>query len=68
MEIVTATLVVGVIGFALVFARQKFHVEVDEREAAVRSALPGNNCGACAQKCPAKVISGWDVKIKVAAS
>lgn len=51
MEIVIATLVVGiiglVIGFALVFAGQKFHVEVDEREAAVREALPGNNCGAC---------------------
>ncbi len=68
MEIVTATLVVGVIGLVIGFAGQKFHVEVDEREAAVRGALPGSNCRACTQKCPAKVISGGDVKIKVAAS
>ena len=51
MEIVIATLVVGVtgllIGIALVSAGKKFHVEVDERETAVRECLPGNNCGAC---------------------
>ena len=51
MEIVIATLVVGVtgllIGVALVAAGKKFHVEVDERETAVRECLPGNNCGAC---------------------
>ena len=26
---------------------EKFKVEVDEREAAIREALPGNNCGGC---------------------
>ncbi len=49
--IITATLVVGiiglVIGIALVAAGKKFHVEVDEKEIAVRECLPGNNCGAC---------------------
>ena len=49
--IVTATLVVAVIGLligiALVFTGKKFHVEVDPRESAVRDVLPGNNCGAC---------------------
>ena len=40
--------VVGiVVGYGLVFTSKKFHVEVDEREAAVRAVLPGNNCGAC---------------------
>lgn len=49
--IVVATLVVGVIslliGMALVATGKKFYVEVDEREAAVRDCLPGNNCGGC---------------------
>lgn len=49
--IVVATLVVGVIslliGMALVATGKKFYVEVDERETAVRAALPGNNCGGC---------------------
>ena len=49
--ILIATLVVGiiglVIGIALVFAGNKFYVEVDERETQVRECLPGNNCGAC---------------------
>ena len=49
--ILSATLVVGVvglvIGIALVFAGKKFYVEVDERETLVRECLPGNNCGAC---------------------
>ena len=40
--------VVGIIvGFGLVFTAKKFYVEVDEKEAAVREVLPGNNCGAC---------------------
>ncbi|MBO4717886.1 MAG: RnfABCDGE type electron transport complex subunit B [Spirochaetales bacterium] len=40
--------VVGVIvGIALVYTGKKFHVEIDERESAVRECLPGNNCGAC---------------------
>ena len=29
------------------YCRQKFAVETDEREVAVREALPGNNCGGC---------------------
>ena len=49
--IIITTLVIAVIGvvvgFGLVFTGKKYHVEVDEREAAVRQALPGNNCGAC---------------------
>ena len=49
--ILITTLVITVIGvlvgFGLVFAGKKFHVEVDERETAVREVLPGNNCGAC---------------------
>ena len=40
--------VIGVVvGYGLVYTGKKFHVEVDEREAAVREVLPGNNCGAC---------------------
>ena len=49
--ILITTLVIAVIGIAvgaaLVFTGRKFHVETDEREAAVRECLPGNNCGAC---------------------
>ena len=40
--------VIGIIvGAGLVFTGKKFYVKVDEREAAVRECLPGNNCGAC---------------------
>lgn len=49
--VVIATLVVTatgcLIGFFLVFAGKKFEVKVDEKEAAVLEALPGNNCGGC---------------------
>ena len=49
--IIITTLVIAVIGVivgaGLVFTGNKFHVEVDERESAVRECLPGNNCGAC---------------------
>ncbi len=49
--IVLATLVVGgiglLIGLLLGVAGKKFAVEVDEKEVAVREALPGNNCGGC---------------------
>ena len=51
MDILIATLVVGVIGLvlgvALVAAGRKFHVDTDPREAEIRDLLPGNNCGAC---------------------
>ncbi len=49
--IIITTLVITVVGIivgaGLVFTSKKFYVEVDEREAAVRECLPGNNCGAC---------------------
>ncbi len=51
MDILIATLVVGVIGLvlgvALVATGRKFRVETDPREAEIRELLPGNNCGAC---------------------
>ena len=49
--IITATVVVAAvglfIGIFLSIAGKKFAVETDEREVAVREALPGNNCGGC---------------------
>ncbi len=49
--VLITTLVITVIGIivgaGLVFTGKKFHVDVDERESAVREVLPGNNCGAC---------------------
>lgn len=49
--IIITTAVIAVIGLVvgagLVYTGKKFYVEVDEREAAVRACLPGNNCGAC---------------------
>lgn len=49
--ILAATLVVGITGIAIAlllsFAGEKFKVEVDERETAIRDKLPGNNCGGC---------------------
>ena len=49
--IIVTTLVITivgiVVGMGLVYTGKKFYVEVDEREAAVRECLPGNNCGAC---------------------
>ena len=49
--IIAATLLVAAVGlFIGIFlgvAGKKFAVEVDEREVAVRDALPGNNCGGC---------------------
>ena len=51
MTILVTTLVIAVIGIVvgagLVYTGKKFEVKVDERESAVREALPGNNCGAC---------------------
>lgn len=49
--VLVAALLVGatglILGLFLGVASEKFKVEVDEREALVRAALPGNNCGAC---------------------
>ncbi|MCH5315115.1 MAG: RnfABCDGE type electron transport complex subunit B [Eubacterium sp.] len=51
MEIVTAVVVVCiislVIGVVLGIAEKVFHVDVDEKEVAVREELPGSNCGGC---------------------
>ena len=41
------TLIGILVGAGLVYTGKKFHVEVDEKESAVRAALPGNNCGGC---------------------
>ena len=49
--IVIAAVVVAavgiVVGFGLGIFGEAFKVEVDEKEAAVREELPGNNCGGC---------------------
>lgn len=51
MSIVIAAAVVSVVGILagilLGVASEKFKVEVDEKEVAVRELLPGNNCGGC---------------------
>ena len=51
IPVITATVVVGavglVIGILLGVAGQVFAVKLDEKEVAIRAALPGNNCGAC---------------------
>ena len=36
-----------VVGLLLGVASEKFKVEVDEKEVAIREELPGNNCGGC---------------------
>ena len=49
--IIMATVVVAAVGlFIGIFlgvAGKRFAVDVDEREVAIREALPGNNCGGC---------------------
>ena len=51
MTILYSVLVLGALGAAfgalLAFASKIFHVEVDPRQAAVRDALAGANCGGC---------------------
>ncbi|MCM1156962.1 MAG: RnfABCDGE type electron transport complex subunit B [Clostridium sp.] len=50
-SILLAMVMVGgtgvIIGILLGIAGDKFAVEVNEKEAAVRDCLPGNNCGGC---------------------
>lgn len=50
-EIIIAVIVVGIIsviiGIILSLAEKLFHIDVDEREVAVRAELPGSNCGGC---------------------
>ena len=49
--IIAATVLVAAvglfIGIFLGISGKKLAVEVDEKEVAVRAALPGNNCGGC---------------------
>jgi len=51
MDIISAILVVGIVGLAfgalLAFAAVIFKVEVDERIEKIEEVLPGANCGAC---------------------
>lgn len=47
ITIIVVAVVGLVVGFLLVTAGQVFKVEVDEKVAAVRECLPGNNCGGC---------------------
>ncbi len=51
VAILLAGIVVGIvgifIGLFLGFFREKFKIEVDEKEEAVLAVLPGNNCGGC---------------------
>ncbi len=51
MGIIIAAAVVGgvgiIMGLFLGISGEKFKVEVDEKEIAVRAELPGNNCGGC---------------------
>ena len=51
MNVVTATVMVGsvglVIGLLLGVTGHIFRVEIDPKQAAIRSCLPGNNCGGC---------------------
>ncbi len=50
-SIIIATVVIAavgiIVGVGLGLFGAKFKVEVDEKEAAVREELPGNNCGGC---------------------
>ncbi len=60
MAVETGTLLIGMVlaaaavgitgivcGLGLGVANEKFKVEVDEKEIAIREVLPGNNCGGC---------------------
>ena len=44
---ISITIIGIIVGAGLVYVGNKFHVEVDEKELAIRGCLPGNNCGAC---------------------
>lgn len=50
-NIIIVSLLIGgiglLIGLLLVFAQKKLAVEIDPNEEAIRSILPGNNCGGC---------------------
>lgn len=70
--IIIATVVVAltglIIGLLLGVAGEKFKVEVDEREDAVRAALPGNNCGGCGYAgcdAAAKAIASGEASVSI---
>jgi Na+-translocating ferredoxin:NAD+ oxidoreductase RNF subunit RnfB len=50
-NVLIATAVVAIVGLVIAIllsvAEKAFHVDVDEREVAIRDCLAGNNCGAC---------------------
>ncbi len=66
MNVLKATLMVGgvglVIGLLLGVTGTIFKVEIDEKQQAIRNALPGNNCGGCGYPgcdgCAAAIFSG----------
>ena len=45
--ILIAAAVIAVAGIIVGLFGEKFKVEVDEKEVAIREELPGNNCGGC---------------------
>lgn len=47
IAIIVLSVVALIIGIVLSIAEKLFKVEVDEKEVAVREALPGSNCGGC---------------------
>lgn len=47
ITIILLAIVGLLVGAMLVFAGNKFKVEIDPKEAEIRECLPGNNCGAC---------------------
>lgn len=47
IAVVSLCVISAIIGIALSAAERIFHVEVNEKEVAVREALPGSNCGGC---------------------
>lgn len=47
IAVVSLCVISAIIGIALSVAEKIFHVDVNEKEVAVREALPGSNCGGC---------------------
>ena len=46
-----------IVGIGLGLFGEKFKVEVDEKEVAIREELPGNNCGGCG-------FAGWQRQLQ----
>ena len=47
IAVLVIAVIAVIIGLVLGIAEKIFKVEVDEKEVAVREALPGSNCGGC---------------------